>query len=136
MEASLAQLQADVVNAFLDEFEERSGWSKGFVHAEFALVEDVPQLLAEAFLVPDQPDPVRPDYVPLGWPVLRALEALCVGYAREGQAFAQLDLLVAAPDGRYRFTFSREPSLRLAGKPDAAAESYLADRYAELLREA
>lgn len=133
MAESLAQLQADVVNAFLDEFEDRPGWTKGFIHAEFAVIGDTPQSLAEAFLVGERAGAAGPEHVPLGWPVLRALEALWTGHARAGQGFAQLDLLVAAPDGRYHFAFSSEPSLRLAGKPDPAAEIYLAERYAEIV---
>ena len=136
MQPQLAQLQDDVVNAFLDEFEADEGWTRGFIHAEFELSEDVPVSLAEAFLVRKNPDPDRPDYVPLGYPVLRALEALHAGCRQAGQGFAQLDLLIASQDGRYRFEFSHRPSRRLAGVEDPDADSYLAERYAKLLRDA
>lgn len=136
MSPSLTQLQADVVNAFLDEFEEDADWVTGFVHAEFSLSGGTPQSLVEAFLIRSAPDPKCPDFVPIGWPTIKALEALHVGYRAAGQPFERLDLQIAAPDGRYRFEFSQQPSLRLAGEPDPAAESDLAERYAALLRKA
>jgi hypothetical protein len=136
MQPQLAQLQADVVNAFLDEFEVDEGWTRAFIHAEFELIEDTPLSLAEAFLVRTDPDPERPDYISLGYQVLSTLEALHAGYRQAGQGFAQLDLLIASPDGRYRFEFSTQPSRRLAGERDPDADTYLTERYCELLREA
>ena len=135
MQPQLAQLQADVVNAFLDELEGDEGWTRGFIHAEFERAEDTPLSLAEAFLVRNNPDPDRPEYISLGYPVLRALEALHEGYRLAGHGFAQLDLLIASHDGRYRFEFSPRPSRRLAGEHDPEADTYLAERYADLLRE-
>jgi hypothetical protein len=136
MFSTLGELQNALVNALLDDVEVADDWRKAFLHAEFKDVAEQVEILAEAFVVPAEPTPQRPPLLFLSSPVLRALEALYFGYRDMGQKFAQLDVTVAAPDGRYRFEFSDEPSLRLAGDSDPAASTRLADRYADLLREA
>lgn len=131
----LAQLQSAAVNALLDQIEDDPDWRQAFVHAEFRDVGVQAESLIEAFLVPASPEPDRPRYIPLDPDAVIALEALYKGYRDAGQGFARLDLVVAAPDGRYRFTFDDAPSLRMQGRRDPDADAYLLARYAELLAE-
>ena len=135
MFSTLGQLTDDLVNALLDDVELVPEWRQAFLHAEFRDAGDQVESLAEAFVVRAEPAPQRPPLMLLQSPVMTALEALYRAHRDAGMGFAQLELTVTAPDGRYSLQFSNEPSLRLAGEQDAAAATRLADRYAELLLE-
>lgn len=135
MFSTFGQLQNDLVNVFLDDVERVHDWRKGFLHAEFKDAGQQVESLTEAFVVPAEPTPQPPPLILVSSAVMTALEALYFGYRDAGQGFMQLDLTVTAPDGRYRFQFSSEPSLRLGGERDPAAATRLTDRYADLLRE-
>ncbi len=135
MFTKLAERQSAVVEAALRDIEPGLSWRGFFVHAEFAH-EDAPvQSLTEAFFVLTHPDPAKPRWVPLGESVTRALEALYFAYRDAGQGFAQVDLTVIAPDGRYRFELGLGPSLRLGGQRDPDAKPRLDRRYQQMLLE-
>lgn len=133
MERMPSQLQSDLVNAFLDQFEHDEGWSVGFIHAEFPDPESGIGPFCQAFLVRRPADPDKPDYVALDWPIVSALIALQAGYAEIGQAPQQIDIEIEAGDGRYRIEFSDEPSSRLAGQADPLAKDRLLRRYRDIV---
>jgi hypothetical protein len=135
MFTQLAARQSEVVAAFMDSVEPELSWRKAFIHAEFRADDPDAPSLTEMFLVLARPDPARPHWLPLEFPVLAALERLYRDYLAAGQGFTRLDLTIAAPDGEYRFEFSRVPSPRLDGQPDPDAERRLLRRYAALLAE-
>jgi len=135
MFSTLGKLTDDLVNALLDDVELVPDWRKAFLHAELRDAGDQVESLAEAFVMGAEPTLQRPPLILLTSPVMTALEALYFAHRNGGTGFAQLELTVTAPDGRYRVQFSNEPSLRLAGERDPEAASRLTDRYAELLRE-
>ena len=133
MEPGLSDLQAGVVNAFLDQFEADPDWSTGFVYADYANARDGAGPLCKAFLVRRPPDPERPDYVALEWATIAALIALQKGYTRAGQAFEHLDLEIEAADGRYRFHFGRDGALPGAEQDGALKSGQLLQRYQEMI---
>ncbi|WAS89743.1 hypothetical protein [Nannocystis punicea] len=135
MFTQLAARQSEVVTAFMDSLEPELSWRRAFIHAEFPADDPDAMSLTEAFLVLARPDPARPHWLPLEFPVIAALERLYRDYLAAGQGFTQLDLSIAAPDGKYRFEFSRDPSPRLNGQRDPDAEPRLLRRYADLLAE-
>ncbi|PCC74086.1 hypothetical protein SAMN02745121_07515 [Nannocystis exedens] len=135
MSPKLVECQGQVVNAFMDSLAPGLSWRKAFIHAEFGAEDALAQSLTEAFLVLARPDPARPHSLPLESAVMQALEHLHRDYRAAGHGFHQLDLILDAPDGRYRFEFSHTPSLRLSGQRDPDARPRLARRYAALLAE-
>ncbi len=134
MFSTLADAQNKLVNAVLDVVEDEPDWRRAFLHAEFAGSGDMLRSIVESFIVRNPPDPRQRDPLMLAASALDAIEELHAAYTAAGQGFARLDLTIEAPDGRYRFEFGNDPSLRLAGEADPAAAAYLDKRYAELSR--
>lgn len=134
MADGLTEAQHRLVNAVLDMVEGDPGWRHMFIHAEFIGSGPMLRSLVESFVVRQPPDPGGRAPAPVDEPVLAAIEALHAAYDAAGQGFTALDLTVDAPDGRYRFEFGQEPSLRLAGEADPGAIKRLDARYVALAR--
>jgi hypothetical protein len=133
MEPGYVALQDRVVNAFLDQFEDDPDWTIGFVHADFSDASGDFGPVCKAFLVRRQPDPERPDYVPLQWATIEALIGLQKGYASNDEAFDQLDLEIEAGDGRYRFQFYRDTAPPAGGSGSRSGAGHLMQCYREIL---
>ena len=133
MEPANIALQERVVNAFLDQFEDDPDWVIGFVHADFSDQSGDFGPVCKAFLVRREPDPERPDYVPLEWATIEALIALHKEYGSNDEAFGQLDLEVAAGDGRYRFRFYRDAARPSGGQDNSPGAEHLLRSYRAIL---